>query len=145
MIQEISTMIEKIKRRFLCIKFRACGLSFSEGIVLLIIDYSGHGNQYTISSMSGIDKFQTAKVLAAMEERGYIRREVNPENKREKLVCLTNQGKEAAETLSDIMEQWERIIFNGITEEEERALEQIMGKIVGNVREYERNLGKEKL
>ncbi|MFR2692746.1 MAG: MarR family transcriptional regulator [Enterocloster bolteae] len=69
-IQEIATMIEKSKRRFLCIKFRACGLSFSEGIVLLVIGYSRYSNQETISSLSGIDKYQTAKVLAAMEERG---------------------------------------------------------------------------
>ena len=144
-IQEIATMIEKSKRRFLCIKFRACGLSFSEGIVLLVIGYSRYSNQETISSLSGIDKYQTAKVLAAMEERGYIRREINPENKREKLVCLSEKGKEAANSLKDIMDQWEKIIFAGITPQEEQVLEQIMGKIVGNVREYERNIGREKL
>ena len=132
-------MIEKSKRRFLCIKFRACGLSFSEGIVLLVIGYSRYSNQETISSLSGIDK------LAAMEERGYIRREINPENKREKLVCLSEKGKEAANSLKDIMDQWEKIIFAGITPQEEQVLEQIMGKIVGNVREYERNIGREKL
>ena len=126
-------MIEKSKRRFLCIKFRACGLSFSEGIVLLVIGYSKYSNQDTISSLSGIDKYQTAKVLAAMEERGYIRREINPENKREKLVCLSEKGKEAANSLKDIMDQWEKIIFAGITAQEERALERIMCKIVGNV------------
>ena len=144
-IQEISTMIEKSKRRFLCIKFRSCGLSFSEGIVLLVIGYSKYGNQDTISSLSGIDKYQTAKVLAAMEERGYVRREVNPGNKREKLVCRSDKGKEAADALKDIMDQWEKMLFAGITQEEERALEQIMCKIVGNVREYERNIGREKL
>ena len=98
-----------------------------------------------ISSLSGIDKYQTAKVLAVMEERGYIRREINPENKREKLVCLSEKGKEAANSLKDIMDQWEKIIFAGITPQEEQVLEQIMGKIVGNVREYERNIGREKL
>ena len=80
-----------------------------------------------------------------MEERGYVRREVNPGNKREKLVCLSDKGKEAADALKDIMDQWEKIIFAGITPEEERALEQIMCKIVGNVREYERTIGREKL
>ena len=138
-------MIEKSKRRFLCIKFRACGLSFSEGIVLLVIGYSKYSNQSTISSLSGIDKYQTAKVLAAMEDRGYIRREINPGNKREKLVCLSEKGQEADNTLKHIMDQWEKIIFSGITPQEERVLEQIMCKIVGNVREYEKNTGKEKL
>ena len=75
-IQEISTMIEKSKRRFLCIKFRSCGLSFSEGIVLLVIGYSKYGNQDTISSLSGIDKYQTAKVLAAMEAVSYTHLDV---------------------------------------------------------------------
>ena len=42
--------------------------------MLLVIGYSRYSNQETISSLSGIDKYQTAKVLAAMEERGYIRR-----------------------------------------------------------------------
>ena len=40
------------------------------------------------------------------------------------------------------MDQWEKIIFAGITPQEEQVLEQIMGKIVGNVREYERNIGR---
>ena len=124
-------MIEKSKRRFLCIKFRTCGLSFDRT------------DQAVCTA--GIDKYQTAKVLAAMEERGYIRREINPENKREKLVCLSEKGKEAANSLKDIMDQWEKIIFAGITPQEEQVLEQIMGKIVGNVREYERNIGREKL
>ena len=70
---------------------------------------------------------------------------INPENKREKLVCLSEKGKEAANSLKDIMDQWEKIIFAGITPQEEQVLEQIMGKIVGNVREYERNIGREKL
>lgn len=144
-MQEISTMIEKSKRRFLCIKFRGCGLSFTEGIVIMVIGYSGYGNQDSISGLSGIDKFQTAKVLAALEERGLVRREINPSNKREKLVCLSGKGHETARELKCIMEQWEEIIFSGITREEERMLEQIMNKIVGNVREYEKNLGKEKL
>ena len=43
------------------------------------------------------------------------------------------------------MDQWEKIIFAGITAQEERALERIMCKIVGNVREYERNIGRETL
>lgn len=144
-MQEISTMIEKSKRRFLCIKFRGCGLSFTEGIAIMVIGYSGYGNQDSISALSGIDKFQTAKVLAALEERGLVRREINPSNKREKLVCLSEKGHETARELKRIMEQWEEIIFSGITREEERMLEQIMNKIVGNVREYEKNLGKEKL
>lgn len=55
------------------------------------------------------------------------------------------KGKEAANSLKDIMDQWEKIIFAGITPQEEQVLEQIMGKIVGNVREYERNIGREKL
>ena len=71
--------------------------------------------------------------------------QINPENKREKLVCLSEKGKEAANSLKDIMDQWEKIIFAGITAQEERALERIMCKIVGNVREYERNIGREKL
>lgn len=144
-MQEISTMIEKSKRRFLCIKFRACGLSFSEGIVIMVIGYSGYGNQDSISGLSGIDKFQTAKVLAALEERGLVSRRVNPSNKREKLVCLSEEGHRAARELKGIMEQWEAIIFSGITEDEERMLGLIMDKIVGNVREYEKSLGKEKM
>lgn len=144
-MQEISTMIEKSKRRFLCIKFRACGLSFSEGIVIMVIGYSGYGNQDSISGLSGIDKFQTAKVLAALEKRGLVSRRVNPSNKREKLVCLSEEGHRSARELKGIMEQWEAIIFSGITEDEERMLGLIMDKIVGNVREYEKSLGKEKL
>ena len=65
--------------------------------MLLVIGYSKYSNQDTISSLSGIDKYQEQpRYWRPLEERGYIRREINPENKREKLVCLSEKGKEAA-------------------------------------------------
>jgi len=137
-------MIEKSKRRFLCIKFRACGLSFSEGIVLLVIGYSRYSNQETISSLSGIDKYQTARYWLPWRSGDTSEGRLILRITR-KLVCQSEKGKEAANSLKDIMDQWEKIIFAGITPQEEQVLEQIMGKIVGNVREYERNIGREKL
>ena len=144
-MQEISTMVEKSKRRFLCIKFKGCGLSFSEGITLLVIGHKDYSNQDSISGLSGIDKYQIAKVLASLERRKLIRREINSDNKREKLVCLSEEGHGLVRELKDIIEQWDEIIFTGITEEEERVMGQIMNKIMENVLEYERKLGREKL
>jgi len=144
-IQDYSTMIEKIKRRFLYTRFKACGVSFSEGIILLVIDYSSPSNQDTISALSGSDKFQTARILNSLEERGLICRGVNPSNKREKLVCLQEEGEKVTRLLKAAMEEWEAVCFMNFSEEEIENLERILKKVADNVKMFEETSGKERI
>ena len=65
-------IITKKKRDFFNKKLIDVNISFMEG---LMISYAGNKpdqNQETLASLSGVDKYRTAKFLSSMEERGLI-------------------------------------------------------------------------
>ena len=77
-------IITKKKRDFFNKKLIDVNISFMEGLMISYVGNKPDQNQETLASLSGVDKYRTAKFLSSMEERGLIVRKANPENKREK-------------------------------------------------------------
>lgn len=138
-MQNLVTLMDKSRKRYLHLKFEECGVSFYEGIVMLVIENNLRGNQDSLSSLAGVDKFRMTRLVTALEERGLIFRELNPSNKREKLVKLTESGQEITHQLRAVMEQWNQICFSGFSTEEYEALVRIMERIAHNISNYEKN------
>ena len=81
----------------------------------------------------GIDKYQTAKVLAAMEERDTSEGRLILRIKARKAGLPVGKGKEAANSLKGHHGPvGENHLCRNHLPQEEQVLEQIMGKIVGN-------------
>ena len=82
------------------------GVGFPEQSVLMILRAYGAANQDAIASRLGIDKGAVAKTIAKLEEKGLVKRAINPKNKREKIVETTPQTeqimKAMEETLKDM-------------------------------------------
>lgn len=83
----------------------ARGLGFPEQLVIMHLQANGKSNQDALAQMLRIDKGAIAKTLGKLEEKGLIERSVNPKNRREKIVSLTE---EAAPVLCDMLENWKR-------------------------------------
>lgn len=130
---DYSKLVEKDKKIFFRTKFEASGIPFAEGVVLVVIATNLLQNQDSISWLSGIDKFQVAKIMSKLEKKGLISRETNSANKREKLTCLTPAGEEAYKKLSMVVEEWERVCYLGFTPEEIQMYKNMTEKIVYNI------------
>jgi DNA-binding MarR family transcriptional regulator len=59
-----------------------------------------------------IDKAATSRTLDVLERQGFIKRRPNPDDKRKKLVFLTDAGREIETTVSDIYDR----VFHDLTE-----------------------------
>ena len=138
-MQDLVTFMDKSRKKYLHIRFEECGLSFYEGIVMLVIENNLRSNQDNLSLLSGVDKFRMTRLMAALEEKDLIFRETNPSNKREKIVKLTKSGMDMASRLNEVMRDWRDICFEGFTQEEYDMLSRIMLRIAKNISNHEIN------
>ena len=90
-------------------------------------------NQDTLCTRLEIDKGRVAKLLAGLENAGQITRTVNENNKREKLVRLTERGQEALQYANETLDEWNRMCMQGFTEEEWTQFFTFLHRIADNV------------
>ncbi len=93
-------------------------LGYPEQSVLLMLSAFGRINQETIARHLMIDKGSITKTLAKLEAKSLVLRWENPENKREKLLDLTESGRAIIERINQIMAEWDQAVFTGLTETE---------------------------
>ena len=71
-----------------------------------------------------------SEALAKMEERGWIERRPNPQDKRGTLVYLSEQGREQEEQLSARRRAAAEQLLSALTEDEKELLGSLLDKIL---------------
>ena len=71
-----------------------------------------------------------AKLLKKFEDEKYIMRSENQENRRKKIVKITEKGIEKTDLLIKIIEGWEKEVTSDLTNEEVIILKKTLSKIV---------------
>lgn len=89
-------------------------------------------SQIQIGQILKLDKNSVRFFIDDLEERKYVYREKNPENRRENLICLTEQGKNLAEELLKTLAISENEVLNVLSLEEKEQLKSIMKKVYEN-------------
>lgn len=111
--------------------------------ILNYLSRSEGANQYSICEHFLFDKGAVAKSAARLEENGYIKREINVKNKREKNVFLTDAGKELVCNLKKSIDRWDRSCLEGLSDEEIEQFLKLFKKVSDNARKnidiYRRN------
>ena len=80
-------------------------------------------SQDDLVAMSGQSKGNIAKSLKKLEDDGFIKREVNPENRRKYMLKTTSKGDELVPKVRQISKDWEKEV--GITEDDREVIERI--------------------
>ncbi|MGE7689031.1 MarR family winged helix-turn-helix transcriptional regulator [Lysinibacillus sp. NPDC097214] len=89
-------------------------------------------SQIQIGQILKLDKNSVRFFIDGLEERKYVYREKNQENRRENLICLTEQGENLAEELMKTLAISENEVLNVLSLEEKELLKSIMKKVYEN-------------
>ena len=73
-----------------------------------------------------------AKLLRKFEDMGYVERREDPENRRKKIVKVTNEGIEKTDEFIEVIQNWEDTITASISEDELKAMKKVLYKIIAN-------------
>jgi DNA-binding MarR family transcriptional regulator len=136
MVMNNMSIIVRYCRTFTERKLREFDLSFGEQIIIMFLSAHENVNQETISKTYMIDKGMVAKTLDKLEQKGFIQRRQNPDNKRENIISLQQKGIDILITMSDILEEWNEILYEGISKEDIECMKRLTGRMAENVANY---------
>lgn len=105
-------------------------LTVKEYAVLLRIRFVGKSTQYDLVKLFGVSGAYMAKLLKKFEDEGYIARIENPENRRKKIVELTEKGIEKTDQLIKVIEEWEMEATSNLNDEEKAVLKKLLSKVI---------------
>jgi len=90
-------------------------------------------NQESIAKFFMLDKGSVARSLQKLESKGFISRKINDENQREKVITLTEKALSLQVVLNELLVEWRRAMYEGLTDEEILAFEKMTEKVADNI------------
>lgn len=103
------------KNQFKYLNSRIAELDMGHEMRFIMMIYDNPNiSQDGLVNMSGQSKANIAKSLKKLEDEDYIKREVNPENRRKYMLKTTPKGDDVVPKIRQISKDWEREV--GITE-----------------------------
>lgn len=110
--------------------FKDGDLTLKEFSILLRIRFQGVATQHDLVELFKVSGAYIAKLLRKFEDKNYIVRKEDPENRRKKLVEMTDEGTKKTDEIIEIIQNWENKVTAGISEDEIKTLKEILFKII---------------
>ena len=97
---------------------------------LLRIRFSNNTTQKDLTKLFNVSKGYTASLLKNFEVCGWITREENPDNHREKIVKLTDEGMKKTDEIIKNVDQWEDMVTSSLSDTEVMILKKLLFDVV---------------
>lgn len=105
--------------------------------VFLLALYKKDGiSQEEISDHLKIDKATTAKAIRRLEKEGYIKRDINSEDRRAFKVFLTQKAFDIKPEIYSILRNWSDALSGGFSEDEKKLVLELLGRMAKNAFEF---------
>ena len=83
-----------------------------------------------ISEKSSLAKNTVSVVVNGMVKKGIVERNINPENRRQTIVSLTEYAKSLQAKYEEVSQQMNRLFYQGFSEKEQEQFEQYLARIL---------------
>ena len=105
-------------------------MTIKELSVLLRMRFDDISTQNDLVEVFNVSDAYIAKLLRKFEDNEYITRMEDPQNRRKKIVKLTQKGMKKTDELIEVIDEWERKVTSDLTDEEITTLKNILFKII---------------
>lgn len=132
-INAMNRMARINKKMFSNNRFGRRGMGFGQmNIIGEIIENEGF-SQDQLANVLDLDKTTIAKALKRLELNELIIRKSNDEDKRKKLIYVTDEAKKMQSMINSHLEEESKLLFEGISDEELNDFENTLNKIENNI------------
>lgn len=108
------------------------GLSVAEWRTMTVLGPHRAVSASVVASESSMDKVAVSRAIARLREKGYLRQDINGEDRRFSVVSLTEEGRATYRDLVPRVREVERKLLANLSDEEHAELIRLMAKVRGN-------------
>ena len=105
--------------------------SYQDSYIVNVCAHPGI-TQEALSKLIFVHKSNVARQLGSLEEKGYVTRKTDDNDKRNLLVYPTARAFEALREIERVNDEWDSLVLGGLTNEERKAAEKLIGKLAEN-------------
>lgn len=117
-------------------EMESCGLKPNQAGILFVLRNEGGLSQKELAKRVGVTPPSMTAALKKLEKQGYILREQDEKDQRITRIQISDAGIQCMEGLKSMMRNLETGLYEGISKEERRELQQILLKMRDNILKY---------
>lgn len=106
------------------------GVTKSQWIAMYYIDREGNLTQKMLADLMGSKESTTTGILSRLERDGLIARQEDIQDKRKKILLLTEEGKKVNSKLTQIAQDFRDACLDGVSEEDQIRFLSVLDKMV---------------
>lgn len=132
--------LARFEREYAHKRLKENGISDTEYIICIFLNRNGSASQEAIARGTCTNKTTVAKALKSLEAKGLAESMRNPENRRENIITLSEEGKRYLSLVKDLYIEWMGRVTCCLSESEKAAFDLICGKLIleaGKINEEE--------
>ncbi|HZB91253.1 MAG TPA: MarR family transcriptional regulator [Stellaceae bacterium] len=114
------------------------GVALQEWRVLAALAAAGELRLSDLADLTSIDLSTLSRLVARMARQGLVARVNGSEDRRERRVALTAQGRRRMRAIIPTARRYERLALAGFSAAEARALKRLLGRVYANLDALER-------
>lgn len=134
-ITQIKQLQDRIFERLLA--ENGIEISGGQGRILFILWKRDKLTVSEISRQTSLAKNTVSIVVDGMVRRGILERTINPENRRQTIISLTEYAKSLRERYEMVSQQMNTLFYQGFSEEEREAFELFLERILSTLTQAE--------
>lgn len=104
-------------------------ISSGQGRILFVLWKKDHLTVSEISRQTSLAKNTVSIVIDGMVQKGLLERNINPENRRQTIISLTEHAKSMREKYEAVSEQMGILFYQGFSEKELKEFEGYLARI----------------
>lgn len=112
-------------------------ISGGQGRILFILWKRDNLTISEISNATSLAKNTVSIVVDGMVHKGILERNINPDNRRQTIISLTEYAKSMQEKYEAVSQQMSMLFYQGFTEKEQKDFEDYLTRIRKNLIEIE--------
>lgn len=137
MIEPISRKLNHLGRAYLSLlakQVENLGISRYYYALTYICYHDGKLTQKALANELGKDKSIIVNIIDTLSEEGFVYREINPADRREHLLKVTEKAKEAVPKIVEAFEILNQSITGDISDEEMKIFNSVLTKMGTNIK-----------
>lgn len=116
-------------KRCLCQAAESLDLTTAQSMLLIITEPNSSKSMYQLATQMGCDASNITGLVDKLESKDLIKRTVDPEDKRVKVISLTKKGSDHRNRLLDVLRENNIIDLSKLTQNEQDSFIDLLNKL----------------